>query len=66
MNNSGTIKSKPETNPGMILELDDGRTIQRNWNRNDDPPIIKEGQTIEWSTWGDFNPDEWFDKVRIL
>ena len=63
--NSGTIKSKTETDQDIVLELVDGRAIQRNRNRNDEPDI-KESQTIEWSTWGDFNPDEWFDKVRIL
>ena len=66
MDNSGTIKSRTKTNPGMVLELEDGRTIQRNWDRDDDTVLIEAGQTIEWNTWGDFNPDKWFDEVRVL
>ena len=66
MNNSGTIKSITMTNPGMSLELEDGRTIQRNWDEPVDTFHLKVGMKIEWSTSGAWSQNGWFNEVRVL
>ena len=63
MNNTGTIKHITPAAKGITIELADGRTIKRNWDRDDDPNLYP-GMTITWNTWSDFNQDEWFDRIE--
>ena len=66
MNNSGTIKNIAMTNPGMSLELEDGRTIRRIWDEPVDMFLLEVGMKIEWSTSGGWDLNGWFNEVRIL
>jgi co-chaperonin GroES (HSP10) len=78
-NNEGKIISVTEelhNGRSMIcVKLKDGRTIKNNWDGSDlghdkeyyirlekAKGLIK-AKKVEWTTWGNFDPNRWFDDI---
>ncbi len=61
---TGIVQSViPDGNGGSTIILTNGMPIRSRWN---DASSVEKGDTIEWSTNGTWNRNEWFDGLKVI
>ena len=60
--NKGTIAAITETQDYTMIVLTDNRILKSKWSK---VPKNFEGKEVIWSTYGDWDPNEWFNNVIL-
>ena len=60
----GVIQSVYKDGRYTYIRLQDGRTIKGKWNHA--PSNSLKGVKITWTTYGSWNPNEWYNTVTLV